>query len=83
MRFVKDLICPDSFIPRGVCCLRTRSLIGLYAVSDSLVALSTPPILITLAHEFRETLDAPPVHCLPVDQLPLRQAVNNRMEKRA
>jgi hypothetical protein len=83
MQFVKDLIFPGCFIPHGVCYLRTWSQIGLHAVSDSLVAISTPPILIPLAHHFRETLYAPGVHWLPVDQPSLRQAVTNRMEKRA
>jgi hypothetical protein len=83
MRFVKDLIFPGCFIPHGFCCLRTGSRIGLYAVSDSLVALPCPPILIPLAHQFREALYAPAVHWLPVDQPSLQQAMTNRMEKPA
>jgi hypothetical protein len=81
MLFVKDLIFPGGFIPRGFYCLRTWSLIGPYAVSDSLVAISCPPILITLAHQVHETFYAPVFQWLPVDQPSLRQARTNRMEK--
>jgi hypothetical protein len=81
MLFVKDLILPDGFIPRGFCCFWTWSLIGLYAVSDSLLAIFCPPILITLAHQVHETFYAPAFQWLPVDQPSLRQAMNNRMEK--
>lgn len=83
MRFVKDLIFPGSFTSHGFCSPRTWRQIGLYAPSDSLVALSISPILITLAHQFHETSYAPAVHWLPVDQPSLRQAVTYRKEKGA
>jgi hypothetical protein len=81
MLLAKDLIFPGGFIPRGCCNLRTPSLIWLGPVSDSLVALSYLPILISLEMQFREPLYALAVYWLRVGQPSLRHAMTNRMEK--
>jgi hypothetical protein len=57
MQFLKNLIFPGGFMPRGYCCLWTQVPIGPRVVSDSLIALSYLSIPITLVHFTRKRRD--------------------------
>lgn len=59
MQFLRNLIFPGGFMPHGFCYLWTPDLIGLHAMSDSLIALSYLSIPITLVHFARKRRDIP------------------------
>jgi hypothetical protein len=59
MQFLRHLIFAGGFMPHGYCYLWSPGLVGLHVVSDSLIAISSLSIPVTLLYFARKRRDAP------------------------
>jgi len=59
MEFLRNLFSSDGFMPHGFCYLWSPGLLGLHAVSDSLITLAYASIPVTLVYFINKRRDLP------------------------